>query len=634
MLDRMRRHRGWLKWSLALVVLAFIVFYIPDFLRQGTDASPNAVVARVGNQEITAATFRRAYLSQMQAYQRAYGGSINEQLLKQMGIDKQILQQLIDERAAMAEAQRLGLTVSDAEVAQRIATIPAFQQNGQFAGPQVYEQVLRMQRPPLTTEEFEDNLRRALTVEKLRAAITDWVTISDTDLQREYRNRNEKVKLELIVFTPDKVQGDVTVSDAEIAARFDKHKEQYRLPEKRKIRYLLVDADAVKAKVVVPPGDIERHYQQNIQQFSTPEQVRASHILLKTEGKDDAAVKAQAESILKQVKAGGDFAELATKYSEDESSAKSGGDLDYFGRGRMVKEFEETAFSLPPGSVSDLVKTQFGYHIIKVVDKKPAAVRPLADVRQQIADQLAYERAQTQVTDLASTLASSIKRPDDLNTVAKSRGLTVEDSEFFAKEDPVTGLGPAPEVASEAFLMKEGAVAGPMRVARGQVFFAMTGKQEARIPRLEEVKDRVKTDTAREKARDVSRQRAESLAAQFKADFAAAAKSAGLEVKKTELVPRGSPLPDVGASAAVEAAAFALPVGGVTPPITTDAGTVIARVAERQDVKPEELATARDGLRTELVNEQRTRFFGAYMAKARERLKTSIYEDNVRQAVG
>ena len=195
MLDRMRRHRGWLKWSLALVVLAFIFFYIPDFLQTHDAAAPNAVVARVGDQEITAAAFRRAYLSQLQSYQRAYGGSINEQLLRQMGIEKQILQQLIDERAAIAEARRLGLTVSDAEVDQRIYLIPAFQQNGQFAGPQVYEQVLRMQRPPLTTEEFEENLRSALLVEKLRAAVTDWVAVSDAELEREYRRRNEKVKL-------------------------------------------------------------------------------------------------------------------------------------------------------------------------------------------------------------------------------------------------------------------------------------------------------------------------------------------------------------------------------------------------------------------------------------------------------
>jgi peptidyl-prolyl cis-trans isomerase D len=634
MLDRMRRHRAWLKWSLALVVLAFVVFYIPDFLRQSNQAAPNDVVARVGGQEITAGMFRRAYLSQLQAYRRAYGGSVNEQLLRQMGIEQQILQQLIDERAAIAEAQRLGLTVSDAEVAQRIYAIPAFQQNGQFAGQQVYEQVLRMQQPPLTIDEFEDNLRRALLVEKLRAAVTDWVAVSDAELEREYHRRNEKVKLQFVLFTPEKVQKDVSVADAEVNAHFEKHKDQYRIPEKRKIRYLLVDVDAAKSKVVVPPGDVERYYQQNTQQYSTPEQVRASHILFKTEGKDETAVKTEAEAVLKEAKSGADFAELAKKHSEDEASAKNGGDLDYFSRGRMVKEFEDVAFSLLPGQISDLVKTQFGFHIIKVVDKKAATTRPLEEVRQQIADQLAYERAQTQVNDVATQLAKEVKRPADLDTAAKSHGLTVVESGFVAREEPITGLGPAPEVASEAFVMKEGTVAGPTRVARGQILFTMTGKQDARIPKLEEVKDRVKMDAAREKARDVARQRAESMAAQFKSDFDAAAKSAGLEVKQTELIARGSPLPEIGTNAAVETAVFALPAGSVTPPIPTDAGTLVARVAERQDVKPQELAAARDGLKTELLNEQRTRFFGAYMAKARERLKTTVDQETVRRVVG
>ncbi len=362
--------------------------------------------------------------------------------------------------------------------------------------------------------------------------------------------------------------------------------------------------------------------------------MRASHILLNTEGKDEAAVRAQAESLLKQVRAGEDFAALATKFSQDEASAKTGGDLDYFGRGRMVKEFEEAAFSLPPGSISDLVKTQYGFHIIKVVDKKPAATKPLEEVRQQIADQLAYERAQAQVTELATKLARDIKRPADLDAVAKSRGLAVQESAFFTKEEPISGLGPAPEVASEAFTMKDGAVAGPVRVARGQVFFALTGKQESRIPTLDEVKERVRADAVRDKARDVSRQRAQSLAAQFKTNFEVGAKAAGLEVKTTELIPRGSPLPDIGVSPAIDAATFTLPAGSVTAPIATDAGVVIARVAERQDVKPGELAVARDGLKTELLNEQRSRFFGAYMAKARERLKTSIDEEGVRRVVG
>src|SRR5204862_5777770 len=178
---------------------------------------------------------------------------------------------------------------------------------------------------------------------------------------------------------------------ADVASYFDGHKEGFKTPEKRKIRYLLVDIDALRAKVVVPAAEIERAYNNSVEQYSTPEQVRASHILLKTEGKDDATVKAKAEEILKQAKAGADFAELAKKNSEDEQSAKNGGDLDYFGRGRMVPEFDQAVFAMQPGQLSDLVKTQYGYHVIKLVDQKSAATRSLAEVRQQLTDQLAHE---------------------------------------------------------------------------------------------------------------------------------------------------------------------------------------------------------------------------------------------------
>jgi peptidyl-prolyl cis-trans isomerase D len=631
MLDRMRRHRGWLKWSLGLVVASFIVFYIPSFLGQSTGAGPNEVVASVGDQVVTVAAFRRAYQSQMEAYQRTYGGSFNEQILRQMGIDRQILQQLIDEHAAVQEARRLGLSVSDQEIVSRIVTIPAFQQNGQFAGQELYEQVLQMQRPPLTTAEFEDNLRRALLVEKLRNAVTAWIAVSDADVAREYAKRNEKVKLDLVVFSADSFRDQAKVSDQDVQKYFDAHKEQYKIGEKRKIRFLLVNVEALKAKVVVAPGDVEKYYNDNIQTYSTPEQVRASHILLKTEGKDDAEVKAKAESILKQAKGGADFAELAKKYSEDEGSAAQGGDLDYFGRGKMVKEFEDVAFSLPPGSISDLVKTQFGYHIIKVVDKREASTRPLDEVRAQITDQLAYERAQQQGSALAETLRKEIGSAADLDKVAGAHGLKVQESGFFTKDEPIASIGPAPEVSEQAFETKDGVVSGPIRTPLGEVFLTPIGKQDARIPALAEVKDKVRDDAVRDRARDVSRERAQALAAQFKTDFTGAAKAAGLEVKTTELVARGSTLPEVGLSPEVDAAVFALPRGGVTAPIVTDNGTVVARVVEKTEVTPEELATAKTGLKEEMLNERRGRFFSAYMQKAREKMKTAINEDLVKQ---
>jgi peptidyl-prolyl cis-trans isomerase D len=636
MLDRMRRHRDWLKWSLGLVCVAFVLFYIPDFLRgSGADAASSDTVAKVEGREITSGEFRRTYQAQLQAYRSAYGNNMSDQLLKQLGIDQQIVQQMVDERAALAEADRLGISVSDEEVRQRIFAMPAFQENGGFIGDARYQQLLRMQRPPMTPSEFEDNVRNGLAVEKLRGSLTDWLSVPDKDLEQEYRRRNDKVKLAVVSFTADSFRSQVSATDAEVASYFEAHKNDFKIPEKRKIRYLLIDIDAMRAKVVVPPADIEREYKNNEEQYQTPEQVRASHILLKTEGKDDAAVKAKAEELLKQARSGGDFADLAKKNSEDEASAKNGGDLDYFGKGRMVPEFDAAVFAMQPGQISDLVKTQYGYHIIKLTDKKPATTRSLAEVRQQLQDQLAYQRAQAQASDLGQSLEKQIKSPGDLDKVGKAQGLTVQESGFFARDEPILGLGPAPEAANKAFDMKQGDVAGPLRASRGFVFETMVARQDPYVPKVEEVKDRVRDEVVKQKARDASRQKAAEIAAKLKSagDFEKAAKAAGLEAKTTDLIAQDAPIPDLGNAPAVTEAAFKLPQGAVSDPIPTDNGTAVVKVIEKKEVSPEEWTTSKDKFREELLTDRRNRFFSAYMAKAKQKMKIDVNRESLQRAV-
>jgi peptidyl-prolyl cis-trans isomerase D len=637
MLDRMRRHRDWLKWSLGLVCVAFVLFYIPDFLKgTGADAASTDTIAKVEGHEITAGEFRRTYQAQLQQFRAQYGANLNDQLLKQLGIEQQILQQMVDERAALAEAERLGITVSDEEVRQRIFAMPAFQENGGFIGEQRYQQLLRMQRPPMLPSEFETNVRSGLTVEKLRASLTDWLAVPDKELEEAYRRRNDKIKLAVVTFNADSFRGQATASDADVASHFEAHKDDFKIPEKRKIRYLLLDIEAMRAKVVVPQADIEKAYNNSIEQYTTPEQVRASHILLKTEGKNDADVKAKAEAILKEAKAGADFAELAKKNSEDESNAKNGGDLDYFGRGRMVPEFDQAVFTMQPGQISDLVKTQYGYHIIKLVDKKSAATRSLAEVRQQLTDQLAYERAQAQAADLAAKLEKQVSKPADLDKVAKAEGLTVQESGFFAREEPILGLGPAPEATNKAFDMKPGDVAGPLRASRGFVFETLVAKQDPYVPKLDEVKERVRDEVIKQKARDLSTQKAAELAAKLKAapDFEKAAKAAGFEAKTTELIARDAPIPDIGAAPAVEDAAFKLPVGGVSTAIATDNGTAVVKVLDKKEVTADEWSTAKDRFRDEQLNERRNRFFAAYMVKAKQKMKIDVNRESLQRVVG
>ena len=633
MLDRMRRHKGWLKWSLAIVILAFIILYIPSFLKQDV-AGNSDVVASVEGREITVGRFRQAYQRQMQSYRAQFGGNVDERMLKQLGIDQRIVQSMIEEETGLAEASKLGIAATDEEVRNRIATMPGLQENGQFIGEQRYRQLLQMQNPPMSPSDFEEQIRRGITLEKLHSALTNWITVSDKDLDNEYKRRNEKVKLAVVSFPADKFREGIQPTDAELNTYFEAHKNELKIPEKRKVKYALVDMQGIRNRIQVSAQDIQRNYEDNQQQYSTPEQVRASHILLKTEGKDDATVKKQAEDLLAQVKKGADFAALASKYSEDDASKVKGGDLDFFPKGQMVPEFDKAAFSMKVGEISDLVKSQFGYHIIKVTDKKPATTKSLDEVRAQIEDQIKWDRAQTEAQRIADDVAKSLKKPADFDTVAKARGLTVGDSPLFSKDEPIAGLGMAPAVAERAFEMKEGEVSEPIRTPQGFAFITVTGRQDAYVPKLDEVKAKVRDAVIKQKATDVARQKAASIGAQMKnGDFNAAAKAAGLEVKTTEFIARGAAIPDIGVSPAVDQVAFAMQPGNVSDPIVTDNGTVIVKMLERQDPAPSDAATAKASLKTEMVNERRNRFYTSYMTKARERMKVNVNRELIAQLV-
>jgi peptidyl-prolyl cis-trans isomerase D len=289
---------------------------------------------------------------------------------------------------------------------------------------------------------------------------------------------------------------------------------------------------------------------------------------------------------------------------------------------------------MPPGQV-DLVKTQFGYDIIKVTDKKPGSTRTLAELRPQLSDQLSYERAQAQAADLAANLEKQISKASDLDKVARAQGLTVQESGFFARDEPILGLGPSPEAAGRAFEMKIGDVSRALRASRGFAFISLVAKQDPYAPKLEDVKDRVRDEVIKQKARDLSKQKATELAAKLKgvADFEKAAKAAGVEAKTTELIARDAPIPDLGVAPAIEDAAFRIPVGAVSDPIVVANGTAVIKVVAKQEVTPEDLALAKDKFREELLADRRNRFFSAYMMKAKQRMKIEVNRETLQKAV-
>lgn len=636
MLDRMRRHKGWLKWSLGIVVVAFILLYVPSFLRPPTSGmAPDDVIATVNGRHVLVATYQQMYQQQVDSLRQAYGNKFDDQMLKQLGVAQRVIQQLVEQEAVLAEAARLGIHVDDAELRERLLRLPAFQENGRFIGDARYRQLLDLQRPPLRPAQFESQLRDQLIAEKLQDAVTGWIQVSDAEVDQEYRRRNEKVKLDLAIFTANQFRTGITATDAELEAHYQAHQDVYRVPEKRRVRYLSIDAESLKSKMTVTPEEVQQRYQQNIQNYSTPEQIRASHILFKTDGKDEAAVRKVAESVLAKIKAGGNFAALARQYSEDEGSKDKGGDLDYFGRGTMDKQFEDAAWPLKVGQVSGIVKTQFGLHIIKLTDRKPATTRTLDQVRPQIEDQLRYEKAQAEASRIADAAAKDIKTPADLDRVAREDNLSVGDSGLFARDEPLAGLGFAPAVAAEAFSLQVGQVSGILQTSQGYAFIALTDVKPSYVPKLDEVKEKVRDDVIRDKALAIAKTRAAAMAASAaRGSFDRAAKAAGAEVRTTDLIARGSALPEVGVSPAVDSAVFGLKTGQTTQPVATSTAIVVAKIMDRQDVKPEDLAAQRESLRADMLDQRRGEFFQAYMTKAREKMKIELNTNTIKAILG
>jgi peptidyl-prolyl cis-trans isomerase D len=638
MLDRMRRHKNWLKWSLALVCLTFVVFYIPSFLRTDQPAATSGdSVASVDSRSITATDFRRRYLAQMNAYRQSYGGKLSDAILQQMQVPQQVLQQMIEENAEVNEAERMGISVSDDEVRHQIMSIPGLQENGRFIGEDRYRALLRAQDPPMTPPDFEQTVRQGVMLDKFRAGLTEWMSVSDAELEREYRQKNEKATLEIVAVLADNFKTQVNPTDADIASHFDAHKEKYRIPEQRKIKFVRINLADVGAKIKVPREDVERYYNEHLGTYTTPEQIRASHILLKTEGKNDADVRARAESVLKEVKAGGDFAALAKKYSEDDSNAQQGGDLDYFSRGRMVPEFETAAFALEPGQVSDLVKTQFGYHIIKVVDRKPAITRDLKDavLYKEIETQVQRDLSEAQVNDLADSLAREGTTPPALEKAAATRGLKVEESGFFSRGGMVDALGPQSPASVAAFTLADNTVSEPIATPIGRIIFYVSGKHESYVPKLDEARSKVRDDLIQARAVELAKKKAEEVAAQLKSapDFQKAAKAAGLEAVTTPALTRDAVIPNIGKSPEVDAVAFSLPVGGVSGAIVTEQGAAIVKLDSKQEVSAGDFAAARDKFRIDTLNARRSRFYQAYMEKARAKMKIDINAEALKRAM-
>src|SRR6267378_5641265 len=375
---------------LGIVVVALggsmLLYLVPQSPVSGEISTDT--VAKIGDESVSVQDVRQQ-LSQIE--QRNPNMKALEALYAQ-----QILKQLVFQKEIEYEAKRLGITVSDQERANRIRQyVPTAFNNGSFVGMDRYSAEVQA-RFQMTVPAFEELVRQGLLEEKFRKLVTDGISVGPAELQDEFRYKNEKVKLEYALIKPEELEAKITPDEAEIKAYFEKNKSKYQVPEKRVVRYALVDVNQIRQNLQISDDQLKVQYQKNMQQYQVPNRVHARHILLMTVGKTDAEaeeIRKKAEDILSQVKKGAKFEDLAKKYSEDPGTKDKGGDLGWLVQGQTVAEFEKAAFSLQKGQISDLVKTQYGFHIIKVLDKETAHTKPFEEVKDSLRAPLLLSQA-------------------------------------------------------------------------------------------------------------------------------------------------------------------------------------------------------------------------------------------------
>jgi peptidyl-prolyl cis-trans isomerase D len=623
----MRRHKKWLAVFLWLSIPALIVTFVALYIPTG-DASTgggDGVIAEVGGERITANEYQRAYRRQRDQLQRMYQGRLDAAMMEQLGIREQTFQGLVEQKLVALEAARLGLSVDDETLARELRTSPGLQENGAFIGAAEIRR--RLDQAGISEEEFQESMRADLVAQRLQSVVTDGVAVSPGEVEREFRRRNEQAKVEYVKI--DAVAPPNPPTDAEASARYQAKPDAYKLPERRVVSYVLVGGEALRSRVTVTEAEIATYYNDHKDEFRTPAEACASHILVKvkasaeaTEGHADADAKKLAQAAADQVKAGADFAAVARKVSEDEGSAAKGGDLGCFARSNMVQEFANAAFSLPIGQVSDLVKTNFGYHVIRVASRQEEQERPLSDVKEGIRARLSSERTQALAQSQVQSLAAALAAGRSLEAAAKEQGLPVQKSAPLARGAADAPLA-SPQLSARAFELKVGEAAPePFRVGPGdQAFISLVEVQAPRVPALSEVTAQVKADIARERAAEAARVRAAELRSLAEKDgLEKAAAARGLVRKETpQLVGRGDPQGELGSTQALEQAVYDAPVGTLSEPVAVEGGYAIVRVIERKAFDAAAFEKEKETLTASLREARKQQLFRSYMTQARQR---------------
>jgi len=619
---------------LVLICASMAITLIPGGIGSslGIGAPPAGVLATVGDQTVTVPEVQREARNMIRQ-QFPKGGPQASMLLPYFA--SQAAERLITEKALVAEAHRMGLHVSDDELRDELQHgqyANAFFPDGKFIGQEEYEDMI--QRAEMTVPQFEAQVKEDILRRKLYALVSSSAFVGDAQVRDEFDRRNTKVKFEYAVITEADLLKGLHPTDEELKAFYDRNKATYNnsIPEKRRIEYVVVDSAKIAGATTVTDQDLQRYYDQHRDEFRVPEQVKVSHILIKTPlpapgAKEDekavADARAKAEDVLKQLKAGGEFAQLAEKYSDDPGSAKSGGELGWIGRGRTVPEFEKAAFSLGKGQTSDIVKSSYGFHIIRVEDKQNAHLKTLAEVKSEIEEKVKKEKT-AHATEVAANTLLSQARTDGFDKAAAAKGQAPVTTDFVTRNDQLPGIGANPQVMEAVFNETEKAPPDMVQVPQGYVVFQLLAIKPPATPTFEEIHSRVESEFKNERAGFLLHQKTQELSDRAKAehDLKKAAKELGATVKTSDLVLPDGQVPDIGSMSNANAI-LSLKPGEISGPITAGGNGVVAQLLEKQAPTDQEFAEKKDGIRQSLIEAKQNDLFGLYVTNLRKDMEKS-----------
>jgi peptidyl-prolyl cis-trans isomerase D len=581
---------------LGVVSLSMLVYLIPGTGISAADSNSDQVVAEIGKSAVTVAEVQQQLKNRLQS--RSLPPEFASTFIPQLG------DQALAERAVAYEAEQLGFRVSDRDLADTLRSFP-------FATlpPDQYQQYVEQQFGT-TVPDFEDNVRVKAYEDEIQNIVLEGAIITPAEAEAEYRRRNVKIKMDYIGFSPAKVMADMKPTAEEINAYFTRNKGFFNVPETRNLQLIVADQAKVADTIQLSDAQVQEYYNAHKDEYRTPERVHARHILLSiaNKPKDEVPkIQAQAEALLKQIKAGGDFAELAKKNSQDPGSAQKGGDLGWVSRGQTVKNFEDAAFTLKPNEISNVVTTEYGFHIIQVLEKQPAHLQTVDEVKSAIVATLKNQTVFDKMQELADKAhAALVKAPQNGQQIASQLNLDFVNVPGYAPGSPIAQLGNDPQVGAAIQAMKPGEVSDVVQAGNKLAVIVVTGVRPSHPAELAEVESQVRQNYLQNESTRMVGEKAAKAAELLKqngGDLNAAAKAVGGEVKSTDFFTTSGAAEGLG-SGIIFANYFSKPVGTVFGPLTANNQSIVGKVSGRQDADMSKFPQERDSIVTALKSQK------------------------------